>query len=136
MIHTKLVKLTKKLLFFYILLIGVTKMAISFHLKCITLSLLLFAKALLSEQVVDSERKNTIPNLNDPELRLFLTKSLARHPLGLLLGHVLIQAVDKASSNLQGKRSSIFVLQKHYLLIIISNPSFINYISQCNQIPY
>jgi hypothetical protein len=87
-------------------------MGFSFHLKCITFSLLILAKTLFSEPVIESERKNLIQSLSDPELRMFLTKSLSRHPLGLFLGHVVIRAVDKADPSGQSNRFIIFYIKK------------------------
>jgi hypothetical protein len=100
-------------------------MGFSFHLKCITFSLLIVAKTLFSEPVIESERKNVIQNLNDPEFKIFLSKSLSRHPLGLFLGHVIVRAVDKANPSGQSKRFIIFNIKK-IKVISIFKPISIN----------
>lgn len=75
------------------------------HLNLVLVLILVFTKSILSQPISESERKPTFQDMNENDLRYLIAKTLSRHPLGIL-GHIIIEAVDKAGMDgpLKGKQ--------------------------------
>lgn len=58
---------------------------------------IVFLETLLCQPIPDNDHKQHYSDINEPDLRIMIAKSLSRHPLGIL-GHLIVEAVDMADN--------------------------------------
>ena len=67
------------------------------HRNLVLFLSLVLLETLLCQPVLENEPKTHYQDINEQDLRFLIAKTLSRHPLGIL-GHIIIEAVDKAGN--------------------------------------